>query len=104
MAVGVRRHLDRGVTEPRLHQLERQLEPAVDAPVDAPRGIEVAQAVQALVFGAAVLVDDTGRDLRRMEAALDDRVAVLDAAAAVGEDEVRARSLDRRGGARARRR
>ena len=75
------------MAEPRLHQLERQFEPAVNAPVDAPRGVEVAQAVQALVFCTAVLVDDTGGDLRRMESALDDRVAVLDAAADVGEDQ-----------------
>ena len=51
VAVGVRRHLDRGVTEPRLHHLERQLEPAVDAPVDAPGGVEVAEAVQAGILG-----------------------------------------------------
>ena len=69
MAVDVGGHLDRGVTEPRLHQLERQFEPAVDAAVDAPRGVEVAQRVQALVFRAAMLIDDTGGDLRRMKAA-----------------------------------
>jgi hypothetical protein len=36
MAVTVRRHLDRGVPETGLHQLKRQLEAAIDAPVDAP--------------------------------------------------------------------
>ena len=40
-----------------------------------------------------MLIDDTGRDLRRMKAALDDGVAVLDAAPAVREHEVRARPL-----------
>ena len=32
VAVAVRRHLDRGVTETRLHHLERQLQAAVDTP------------------------------------------------------------------------
>ena len=40
----------------RLHQLERQFEPAVDATVDAPRGIEMAQRVQAPVFALPSLV------------------------------------------------
>ena len=52
VAIGVRRHLDRGVTEPRLHHLERQLEPAVDAPVDAPRGIEMAEACRPGYFAS----------------------------------------------------
>jgi hypothetical protein len=43
--LGVCRHLNRGVTEPRLHHLERQLESAVVAAVDAPRGVEVSEAV-----------------------------------------------------------
>src|SRR4051812_33509380 len=77
VAVGVRRHLDRGVTESGLHQLERQFEPAVDAAVDAPRGVEVAEPVQALVFRTAVPIDDAGGDLRWMEAVLDDCVAML---------------------------
>ena len=59
---------------------------AVDAPVDAPRGVEVAQAVQALVFGGAMLIDDTGGDLRRMEAALDDRIAMIDPVGDCGAD------------------
>ena len=54
VAVAVGRHLDRGVAEPRLHHLERQLEAAIDAAVDAPRRIEVPQAVQAGVLGVAV--------------------------------------------------
>ena len=79
------------MTEPRLHQLERQFQTAVDAAVDAPRGVEVAQAVQALVLGAAMLVDNTGGDLHRMEAraTLTIRVAVLDAAADVRKDQVK---------------
>ena len=36
MAVAVRRHLNRRVPETGLHQLKRQLEAAIDAPVDAP--------------------------------------------------------------------
>ena len=59
VAVGVGRHLDGGMSEPRLHHLERQLEPAVDAAVDAPGRIEVAQAVEAGILGAAIAVDHT---------------------------------------------
>ena len=53
VAVSVGRHLDGGMSEPRLHDLERQLKPAVDAAVDAPGRIEMAQAVQAGILGAA---------------------------------------------------
>src|SRR5215469_13274520 len=77
------------MTEPCLHHLERQLEPAVDAPVDAPGSVEVAQAVEARILGSPIAVDDAGGHLRRMKAALDDRVAMLDASPAVGEDEIK---------------
>ena len=46
MAITVGRHLNRGVAQAGLHDLERQFEPAVDFPVDAPRRIEVAQRVE----------------------------------------------------------
>ena len=87
MAVAVCRHLHRGVTEPGLHHLERQFEPAIDPPVDAPGGIEMPQAVQAGVFRLARCCDDAGGNLRRMEAAIDDVGMAFDTAAAVGEDE-----------------
>src|SRR5262249_25435818 len=83
VAVGVRRHLNRGVAEARLPPLERQFESAVEAPVDAPRGVEVPEAVQAGIFRLAVAVDHACRYLRRMKPTLDDRVAVLDSAPAV---------------------
>jgi hypothetical protein len=57
VAVGVRRHLNRGVAEACLHYLERKLEPAIDAPVDAPGGIEVAEAMEAGIFRLAVGID-----------------------------------------------
>src|SRR5262249_30427726 len=82
VAVGIRGHLNRGVAKPSLHHLERQLEAAIDAAVDAPRGVEVAQGVQALVFRTAMLIDDTGGDLHRMQPALNNGVAMLDIAAA----------------------
>jgi len=87
MPVHVRRHLDRGVAEPGLHHLQRQFEPAVGTAIDAPRGVEVAQAMQAGILRAPVLIDDTGGNLRRMEATLDDGVAVINAALAVGKGE-----------------
>src|SRR5262249_27899753 len=87
MPVHIRRHLDRGVAEPCLHHLQRQFEAPVGAPVDAPRSIEVAQAMQAAVFRAAVPIDDTGGNLCRTKTALDDAVAMIDAALAVGEGE-----------------
>jgi len=42
VTIGVRRHLNRGVAEACLHHFERQFESAVDAAVDAPRGVEMA--------------------------------------------------------------
>src|SRR5262245_45405871 len=88
MPVHVRRHLDRSVPETGLHHHERQFEPSVGEPVDVPRGVEMAEAVEAGIFGLAVAVYHTGRDLRWMEAAFDDRVAMLDASSAVGKDEI----------------
>ena len=63
-------------------------EAAVDAPVDAPRGVEMAEAVEAGIFGLAVAVYHASRDLRWMKAAFDDRVAMLDASSAVGKDQL----------------
>ena len=48
----------------------------------------MAQAVQALVFGTAMLIDNAGGDLRRMKSKFNDHVAVFDAAAAVGKYDV----------------
>ena len=79
--------LDRGMAESGLHHLERQFEAAVGAAVDAPRGMEVPQRMQAAVFRAAVPIDDASGNLRRVESALDDTVPVIDAALAVGEGE-----------------
>jgi len=70
-----------------LHQLQRQFESAIAAPVDAPTRVEVPQAVEPGVFGLAA-VGDAGRDLRRVEAAVDDIADVLDVAAAVAEDQI----------------
>src|SRR5262245_58848929 len=75
------------MAEPGLHNLERQLEPAVDAPVNAPGGVEVPQGMQSLVFRPTVLIDDASSNLHRMEAAVDDAVAVIDAGPVVGEHE-----------------
>jgi hypothetical protein len=41
-----------------LYQLERQFETTVDAPVNAPTGVEVAQAVQSRVLRRAAGVGD----------------------------------------------
>src|SRR5262249_8830098 len=87
VTVGVGCHLDRGVAEPGLHYFERQFEAAVSTAVDAPRSVEVAQAMQAAVFRPTIGRHHTSRDLRGMKAALDDAVPMIDAALAVGEGE-----------------
>ena len=38
--------------------LQRQLQPAIDAAVDAPRGVEVPQRMQALVLRTALVIDE----------------------------------------------
>jgi hypothetical protein len=65
MAITIRRHLDRGMAKAALHQLERQLEATIDAAVDAPAGIEMAQGMEARIFCLPMLVGDAGRDLDR---------------------------------------
>src|SRR5262245_11098311 len=75
--------------EPRLHHLERQLEAAIDAPVDAPGGVEVAQAMQAVVFRFAVSGNDAGRDLRRLKSLIDDDKPGLHTSAGTGEHEIK---------------
>ena len=57
-------HLARGMTEPGLHQLERQLEAAVDAAVNAPARVEMAQVMQAGIFRLAAGINYTGGDQR----------------------------------------
>src|SRR5262249_61054174 len=63
MAVAVRGDLDRGVPKTGRHHLEREFESAVDAAVNAPAGVEVAQRVKA-VFWLAAGGGDSGLDLR----------------------------------------
>src|SRR5215472_9345290 len=74
--------------EPGLHHLKRQFEAAVGAAIDTPRGVEVAQRVQAGILGSALAIDHASGELRRLQTVLDDAVAVLDAAEAVREHEV----------------
>ena len=57
MPVAIGRHLNRGMPEPGLHQLERQFQAAVGAAVDAPRRIEVAQRMQPRIFRTPLSVD-----------------------------------------------
>ena len=45
MAVAIRGHRDRGMAESGLHEPEGQFESAVDATIDAPAGIEMAERV-----------------------------------------------------------
>src|SRR5215831_10343581 len=73
MPVTVGGHLNAGMTEPALDNLDRQLETTVCPPVDAPRGIEMAQRVQARVLDGSVLGDDAGGDLRRVPSHFYDR-------------------------------
>src|SRR5262249_55641601 len=58
--VAVGRHLNRAMTKARLHHLEREFEAAIDAPVDAPAGVEMAQRVQAWIFCLPMFGDDAG--------------------------------------------
>ena len=87
VAVGVGRDLDRGVPEPGLHHLQRQLQAAIDAAVDAPAGIEMPERMQG-ILRLAVRIDDASRDLHRVQAGIHDVGPALDAAIAVGEDQV----------------
>src|SRR5215467_10395305 len=82
-------HLDRGVTEPGLHQLERKLEPAIDPAVDAPARVEMAQSVQAGIFRLAWRGDNTCRNLCRDKSAINDVGMTLHIAPAVWEDQVK---------------
>jgi hypothetical protein len=62
--ISVGGHRQRRMPESRLHRLERQLQPAIDAPIDAPARVEMPQAVQPLILRAPVLIDDARLDLR----------------------------------------
>src|SRR6516162_10063507 len=88
MAVAVRRHLDRGVTETGLHQLKRKFEAAVLFSVDAPAGVEMAQVVKPRVLCLAGCGDDTGGDPDWSQPALDDVGVIQNAAVLVGEDQI----------------
>ena len=76
------------MTEAGLHHLQGKFEAAIDTTIDAPRGIEVPQAVQAGVFRLALRRDHAGGHLRRDQAALDDVGEVLDAPGTVGEHQI----------------
>jgi hypothetical protein len=86
MTVAIGRHLDRGVTETALHQLQRKLEAAVDASVDAPRRVEVAQGMKARVLRSTAPINDAGRDLDRVQCAPNDVEVVGDPAVAIRKD------------------
>src|SRR5262245_37655016 len=88
MTIDVGCHLDRGVAEAGLHDFERQFEPAIDPPVDAPGRIEVPETVEAGIFGAALTVDHAPGDLCWLKAAFDDAVAMLDGPAAVRKHDI----------------
>src|ERR1700733_665129 len=86
MAIDVHCHHDRGMSEPLLHDLGRQFLPAVDLPVDAPAGIEVAKRVKA-VFRTPVCRGDAGGDQRRAKPAMHDVGMVFDVATSGRKDE-----------------
>src|SRR5262249_3410265 len=88
VAVAIRRHLDRGVPEAALHQLEWEFEAAIDAPVDAPASIEVAQRMQAAVLGSSPCVDYARTDLGRSVGAIDDSRPIVGIATSVREREI----------------
>jgi len=75
------------VPEPLLHDLQRQFEAAVLPAVDAPRGVKVGQRVER-VFRLALAVHDLGRDLRRLEAAMQDIGVMLRLALISRKNEV----------------
>src|SRR6478672_2088148 len=80
MAVDISGHLNPGVTETMLHDLERKPETAVLPPVDTPGSVEVSERVHARVLGLAVLGHDASGDLRRLQPALHDIGQGLDPA------------------------
>jgi hypothetical protein len=88
MPVDIRRHLNRGVTEPRLHHLERHFEPAVGAAVDAPGGVKVAQGVEPAVLGAPLSVNHAGCDLSWMKRPPDDVLESVRSTSLIGEREI----------------
>src|SRR5262249_10298679 len=93
---------DGGMPQAGLHQFERELEPTIDAPVDAPGGIEMAERMPA-VFGAddrlAVFIPgrlavfvldrrrDAGREQRRDQGTPCDVDVTFDAAVGSGKDQ-----------------
>jgi hypothetical protein len=77
MAVAIRGYLDRGMAEPALHHLQRQFEATIDAPVDAPRRVEVAQSVQSHILRLARLGSNISRDLDGVQPALEEIVMLI---------------------------
>src|ERR1700738_1374028 len=76
------------MAEPLLYDLGRKLKPAILGPAEAPAGIEVAQHMQPGIFRPALLGHDTGRNLNRNKAAVDDVAVVLDIPKAVREHQI----------------
>src|SRR5262249_36845309 len=87
MAIAIGRDLNRGVPEAVRHHLERKFEAAVDATVDAPRGVEKAQAVEA-VLCLPGFSDDAGSDHAWAHALPGDVAVIFNASFSIGEDQV----------------
>lgn len=88
MPVNVSGQIDRRVTKPFLHDLHRQSEAAVLLAIDAPARVVMSECVQS-IFWFAVLIYNTGRDLRRFEAPMQDVGVMLDLAGARWKHEIK---------------
>src|SRR5262249_62229617 len=73
--------------EPCLHELEREFEAALDAPVDAPRRVEVAQRMQSSVLCFPPCVSHTRSDLRGVKGTFNNVLPTGETAVRVGEGE-----------------
>jgi len=81
MTVDIEGDLNRAMPEEGLQLLWRK------APLDRPRGEEVAERVEP-IFRLTGRVDDAGRELERLEAPIRDVAVTLDVTATVGKDEL----------------
>jgi hypothetical protein len=83
---------DQRMPEPGLYYIERQFEPTIGFPVDAPARLEVAQRVHAGIFDLAVLGDESGLDHGRLQPAGQNVCQLLDLAGAVRKHEIAGRA------------
>src|SRR5262249_42597271 len=88
VAVDITGQHNAGMTEPRLHRLDRQFQPAVFLSVDAPTGIKMPRRMQPGIFGFAFVVDDTCLDLHWLPYTTDNVGVAFGVSYPVGEGQI----------------